>query len=594
MIKPTIQRLLLLSIVMVGIVAFLKSCAIMVMPEGGPRDEEPPKLVRSFPKNYSTHFNRKEILLEFDEFVVLSNVTQELIVSPPLDKTPDIYVKKGRTVVIELEEELDSNTTYTFNFGDAIQDLTENNPLSAFSFVVSTGDYVDSLSVMGYAYDAKSLKPEEGLKIFLHRNLEDSAAFTTKPIYYTKAKEDGRFALLNLKEGIYRLYATTDDDNNFKVNNGENFAFYPQEILVDKDSIQLSEPLRLSTYYEKPPRPSKATRAENGLMKLTFDRTPDSLEISPFLHTFDYESSFKKWSEERDTFYYWYPPNEADSLDWLVKTRQHPLGDFRTDTVQIKKPRKKQTKGKTSEQPETLETEKTEATDSVPKVKEQKSYRMQSPMKNKQTLPPNQKIIFTFNHPIVEYLPKAPIIVKDSVEEKLSDTALELKSPFEAVLHYAFEEDIKYQLFIPDSMFFDLKGNYNDSIRMHFALGKVEEYGLLEITFTSNKRVISPFIVELLNEKGEAVRTHFMEEPKRIRYEHLKPDEYRIRITTDEINNLKWDPHYFPEKFQAEKVYLHNEVFKVRANWDLMDIKVPLDREMNFEHFQEIKDLIKK
>ena len=85
-------------------------------PSGGPLDEDPPVVVESDPPNYSTLFDANKILITFDEYIVLNNVNQELIVSPPMDEKPEVKLKK-KTLIIEFEEDLRINTTYTFNFG---------------------------------------------------------------------------------------------------------------------------------------------------------------------------------------------------------------------------------------------------------------------------------------------------------------------------------------------------------------------------------------------------------------------------------------------------------------------------------------------
>jgi hypothetical protein len=57
------------------------------------------------------------------------------------------------------------------NFGKAIEDLTEGNPLVNFSYVFSTGDFVDTLYIAGKVMNAAEQKPEKDVKVFaLSRN----------------------------------------------------------------------------------------------------------------------------------------------------------------------------------------------------------------------------------------------------------------------------------------------------------------------------------------------------------------------------------------------------------------------------------------
>ena len=69
-------------------------------------------------------------------FRELKELNQKLIISPPLNERPEIGIK-GKSVRIKLKEELNPNTTYTFNFFDAIVDNNEENPLENFEFVIS-------------------------------------------------------------------------------------------------------------------------------------------------------------------------------------------------------------------------------------------------------------------------------------------------------------------------------------------------------------------------------------------------------------------------------------------------------------------------
>ena len=47
----------------------LTACANTGTPGGGPKDETPPKLLRSIPEPNATHFNGKRVELVFDELV---------------------------------------------------------------------------------------------------------------------------------------------------------------------------------------------------------------------------------------------------------------------------------------------------------------------------------------------------------------------------------------------------------------------------------------------------------------------------------------------------------------------------------------------
>jgi hypothetical protein len=125
------------------VAATIYSCAQRATLTGGDKDVVPPDIVTTIPANQSLNFTEKEIILEFNEFVKLSNLQNQLIVSPPMEEAPEIRVK-GKKVIIKILSELQENTTYSLNFGDAIVDITEDNPYPNYKYVFSTGNYIDS------------------------------------------------------------------------------------------------------------------------------------------------------------------------------------------------------------------------------------------------------------------------------------------------------------------------------------------------------------------------------------------------------------------------------------------------------------------
>ena len=69
------------------LIVVINGCAKRGSPTGGPVDSIPPVLINASPKINSTNFDSKEIRLTFDEFVELDKVDEQLIISPPLNKS---------------------------------------------------------------------------------------------------------------------------------------------------------------------------------------------------------------------------------------------------------------------------------------------------------------------------------------------------------------------------------------------------------------------------------------------------------------------------------------------------------------------------
>jgi hypothetical protein len=138
----------------------LVGCAKRGSISGGLKDTIPPILEMSIPKNFSTEFSSKSIKLTFDEFVKLKNINKQLIISPPLSINPQILPSTAsKSITINFLDSLRTNTTYSMNFGQSIEDNNEGNPYPQFKYVFSTGKFIDSLSIQGTIKDALELKP---------------------------------------------------------------------------------------------------------------------------------------------------------------------------------------------------------------------------------------------------------------------------------------------------------------------------------------------------------------------------------------------------------------------------------------------------
>ena len=201
-------------IILLAAMVLARECAQQGSPSGGPLDEDPPEVISSEPDNYSTHFDAERIEITFDEFIVVDNVNQELVVSPPMEEKPEVRLRK-KTLIIELTDSLKKNTTYTFNFGTAIKDLHEGNELLNFEYAFSTGAVLDSLSVKGTLRFAKDLTvPEEPVNIMLYEDLRDSVPLSRIPLYVGRLDEAGGFSVNNLRPDVYKVFALQDGNYN--------------------------------------------------------------------------------------------------------------------------------------------------------------------------------------------------------------------------------------------------------------------------------------------------------------------------------------------------------------------------------------------
>lgn len=210
---------------------FLTRCANIVPPGGGPRDTLAPVLLQVDPPDSSLHFKANKVRFNFDEYVELDNIFDKMIVSPTLKRVPTVTAKL-RTITMEIKDTLQPNTTYTFNFSDAIKDVNERNPIIDFAYVVSTGDYLDSLQIKGRTIDAETGKIDSNVAVMLYRNTFDSVVSKEKPVYYARSKGNGNFWFKNLAPGDYKIFALKEEDRDLQYTQPETEAIAFQDSLI--------------------------------------------------------------------------------------------------------------------------------------------------------------------------------------------------------------------------------------------------------------------------------------------------------------------------------------------------------------------------
>ena len=217
------------TLVQITILSFLlTSCANIVMPTGGEKDTSPPKLLKTFPQNNSVNFKEKSVFFEFDENIAFNKWGENFNISPKTEK-PIKYKIKNRTLILDIENQLKENTTYSLNLNQCIKDINEGNVLDNLIFSFSTGNILDSLNLKGTVVDAKTLKPKPNVRVFLHEsNIDDSLSFKTTPKYATKTNAKGDFIISNLNNENYNLFCITGLD--YMYHEEDLIGFYSSEI----------------------------------------------------------------------------------------------------------------------------------------------------------------------------------------------------------------------------------------------------------------------------------------------------------------------------------------------------------------------------
>ena len=540
---------------------FFVACANIVAPTGGAKDIQAPKVLKCVPQNYSTNFKETKIRIFFDEFIKLNNINNQSIISPTLDKLPDFNLK-GKSIIISFNEKLKDNTTYTIYFGDAIADITENNILSNFQYVLSTGNSLDSLTVKGKITDAFTTKPEEDVIVMLYKNIYDSVPYKERPLYITKPNKSGDFVFSNLKNGIYKMFALKDENNNYIYD-------MPNEIIAFKDSV--ISPEIIDTVRKDSSKNTiynlflfKETDTIQKLIKTNiyherkltfiFKHPTVNVKITPLNCKFENKWNIKDLNPGKDTLIYWLTNVDNDSLILEIRDNNIIL-----DTVEfaLKHKTKSKLSGKRAD------------------ISDKFLYKINI---NKNKVFDFYKPVFlNISRPVKEYALSKIVclrqtetedtIIKDTIRPQISFADSILKK---TEINYKWKESQSYHIFIPPSTFKDIYNYTNDTINIYFKTQSLKYYGTikLNINIPETKNV---YIIQLLNEKEKILKQDIIKQDETIIYEYLKPATYKLKIIQDSNNNGKWDTGNYLKNVRPEQVKYYDSIIKTRSNWD-MDI----------------------
>lgn len=513
----------------------LSNCARTGRPEGGPKDEEAPLFVISNPPYKTIHFDKKEIELDFNEFIKLKDLNKQLIVSPPL-KTPLLVTPQGtasKTLNLKIVDTLIKNTTYIINFGNAIEDNNEGNKLENFKYVFSTGNYIDSLTTSGEIKNAYINERPKNINVLLYKidsTFNDSIVYKKKPNYITSTLDTSYFNFSNLKEGKYLMIALKETINDYIFNPREDqIGFYKDTITLPKDSIT-KKPLSLF----KEILPYKFKRAKEitkGKIQFGYEGKTEDLKIKIISKVPETFKSVSKFETDKDTLNYWYTPIETDSLNFIVTNKKN------TDTVTVRLRKKK--------------------IDSlILKSSIGRTFHFRD------------TLFIEGNNPLVE-IDESKITLTD--KDTVGVTYSSYISKRENKIGFLFDKKPKqkYSLKILPSAIFDIFEQKNDTLNFNFDTKEIEDYGKITVNITNNQN--KNLIIELLEDKSKLVERKFSKSSRAIVFDFLEPKSYYIRVIIDENDNNIWDTGNFLLKKLPEKIQYSNKTLSLKANWDLVE-----------------------
>jgi uncharacterized protein (DUF2141 family) len=473
--------------------------------------------------------------------VKLKNVNKQLIISPPLKYQPEITPSTAsKTITLKIKDTLAPNTTYSFNFGESIQDNNEGNPLSQFKFLCSTGSYIDSLAIKGTIADAHNTKTDHFVSVMLYEANEkytDSIVFKENPRYVTNTLDSATtFELAHLKAGKYLLVALKDENSNYRFNPKEDkIGFHQQFITVPTDSV-----FNLKLFKEVPANKTvKASQASANRLLLGYEGEPNQIKVSLTKAGENYPVLLSKFPK-KDSIQIWHKP-----IKWSTKTKEDKA---KIDSISVDI------------------TNGNDRKNFVVKLKGLKVDSLSIKPIFSGVLPLKNEFEMETSTPIVKWdASKISIKRKDSTQVTftVSNDSWNQKT----TLAFAKEPLEKYRIQLMPGALLDFMEQTNDTLDYKVETKNTSEYGNLQLTITNAKRF--PLLVELLDKSGEVLEQAVLASPQPLPFALIKPEKYTLRVIYDDNQNKMWDAGNFLAKRQSEEVFYFPKEIDVRANWDV-------------------------
>ena len=546
-------------------------------PQGGPKDELPPKVMKSSPAQNSVNVKNGRVEIDFDENVNLKDIVKNVIISPPQRQNPEI-TSYGRRVNVQFKDTLLSNTTYSIDFGSAIVDNNEANVLKNYVFSFATGSEIDTLQIAGTLLNAEDLNPLQGITIGIYDDLNDTA-FIRKPfLRIGRTDETGHFTVSNVRNGKYRVYALNDLNRDYFLQKGEGLAFDEKSYqtgfefitkpdTVWKDSLTidtirfvpatrfLPDDVVLKYFKDNFKRQylAKSERTEPHLINMIFNTVSEELpEIRPLNINWDNKMLLQK-NATLDSLSLWLTDSALINTDTISLEVKYLKSDSafklqpQTDTVRfmMRKPAKKPTTTKAAKKKEFLNI--------MTNLSSQ--FDVYRP------------VVLNFTVPIKIY-DVAKIHLSQLVDTVLTPIPFKLEKKdsigmtFE--INHKWIPETTYQLVVDSAAFFSIYNLQNDNLKNELKIKSLDEYSSLKLFLADYD---STAVFQVMSKDDKLVRTAPIVKGG-TKVEYLQPGDYFVRMYLDRNQNGKWDPGNFFENLQPEEVYYYEKKLTLIKNWE--------------------------
>ena len=532
------------GLALAGLLA-LGSCAAISSPQGGPRDKTPPRLLATSPDSAARNVKQQFIRLKFSEPIQLKDLTKNLLITPQLPPDNSYSVLADRDfITLTFKRPLEANTTYSFNFRNAVVDANESLPAKYQALSFSTGATLDSGRVRGTVVDFFTTRPAADIIVGLYRTTDTVGVRRGQPYYLTRTDAKGQFQLNFVRVAPYLLYAWADKNNNNRFDDGEKIGYLPVPVAVTDTTgprtLQLVRPDRL------PPRRT-GLETTPSQVRLTFSEGLQAATLVPLASadaaTQAAIQSATELADKGHSLLIYKTPTLVDGRYLLAATDS--VGNQRRDTLNVRFP--------------------------VPNAVGKRAAAPvgTSVVGNPRSVYRQGQVKFRFPVPVQLAAGKSPgTLTEDSLKTRA------LRVPAEASLNASRTEltvnlDTKalktVEIRLDSTAVLAVTGQ-SLFLRRPLRLAVVDQDPSGQITGTIQTQRKS-FDLQLLDE-GYQVLAQLHNPRGTYRFDHLAPGKYRLRVLIDQDGDGRWrggDPNLL---LPPEPVYLLPKVFEVRSGFE--------------------------
>ena len=535
-----------------GLFLFAFACARQSSPTGGPKDTIPPTLISTVPPDESTNFAGTSIELLFNEMVQVDNPREQLIINPSIGKDYKIEARKNSIILSRLEN-LEDSTTYTFNFRESVKDVTERNPARNLRLAISTGSYIDSLSIKGTVVRQISQEPQKGITVTLAQYTDTFNLFKHPSTYFTETNEKGEFTLANLKPGIYWLNAIHDTNKNLIADSkNEAYGFVADSILLDgnKEGFHFGI-VKLDA------RALKLTSARpyNTYFNIKLSKNTSNVTLT----TTDSTQLYYTYGADRANVQLYNTLTNADSIQLRL---------IATDSIANKIDTTFYAKFTDREvEPEQFTAQQTATTWKLDEEEISTTIKFSKPLKeinfDSAYVQLDSATRRFFQPALVEY---------NELERELQLTLKIPKQDWIKIEEAATANETQVEpatIYLGTASFISIENDSSTRITQSIKPQKPDGLGIIIAETTPMQ---ASQIIELLDKSGKVVNRAVGKTSAT--FANLEPGEYMLRSIIDKNKNGQWDPgNYLTRQEPEQIIYYINETdtktIKLNANWEL-------------------------